>query len=50
MIRKSAKRAADRAEMVQWLFENSRDLMHVISRDGLFRLVFVPPGVGHFAG
>ena len=39
MVRKSAKRAADRTEMVQWLFENSRDLMHVISPDGRFRLV-----------
>ena len=39
MVRKSAERAADRSEMVQWLFENSRDLMHVVSPDGRFRLV-----------
>ena len=39
MARKSAKRAADRVEMVQWLFENSRDLMHVVSSDGRFLLV-----------
>ena len=38
MVRKSATRAADKTEMVQWLFENSRDLMHVAA-DGVFQLV-----------
>ena len=38
MARKSATRAADKTEMVKWLFENSRDLMHVAA-DGVFRLV-----------
>jgi PAS domain S-box-containing protein len=35
MVRKSAKRAADRAEMAKWLFDNSRDLMQVVSPDGV---------------
>ena len=35
MGRKSAKGAADRAEMARWLFENSRDLMQVVSPDGV---------------
>ena len=39
MVRKSVERTADKAQMVQWLFENSRDLMHVVSADGIFRLV-----------
>ena len=34
----SAASAADRDEMIRWLFENSRDLMHVISADGRFKL------------
>ena len=34
----SAKSAADRDEMIRWLFENSRDLMHVIGPDGRFKL------------
>jgi PAS domain S-box-containing protein len=34
MSRKSAKGAADKAEMAQWLFDNSRDLMQVVGRDG----------------
>jgi PAS domain S-box-containing protein len=34
----SAKSAADRDEMIRWLFENSRDLMHVIGADGRFKL------------
>jgi PAS domain S-box-containing protein len=38
MARTSAKSAADRDEMIRWLFENSRDLMHVIGPDGRFRL------------
>jgi PAS domain S-box-containing protein len=38
MTRKSATRAADKSEMIQWLFENSRDLMHV-GKDGVFQLV-----------
>ncbi len=38
MARKSAASAADRDEMIRWLFENSRDLMHVIGADGCFKL------------
>jgi PAS domain S-box-containing protein len=38
MARKSATSAADRDEMIRWLFENSRDLMHVIGADGRFKL------------
>ena len=38
MARKSATSAADRDEMIRWLFENSRDLMHVIGPDGRFKL------------
>ena len=38
MARKSAASAADRDEMIRWLFENSRDLMHVIGADGRFKL------------
>ena len=34
MSRKSAKGAADKAAMAQWLFDNSRDLMQVVGRDG----------------
>ncbi|ODT88264.1 PAS domain-containing protein [Phenylobacterium sp. SCN 70-31] len=39
MVRKSAEGAADKAEMVRWLFQNSRDLMHVAGPDGRFRVV-----------
>jgi PAS domain S-box-containing protein len=39
MAGKSASSAADKAEMIRWLFENSRDLMHVIGADGRFKLV-----------
>jgi PAS domain S-box-containing protein len=39
MPRKSAKRAADKAEMIQWLFDNSRDLMHVFDSEGRFLVV-----------
>jgi PAS domain S-box-containing protein len=39
MARKSASSAADKAEMIRWLFENSRDLMQVIGADGRFKLV-----------
>ncbi|MFN3583978.1 PAS domain-containing protein [Phenylobacterium sp.] len=39
MARKSAVGAADRAEMITWLFESSRDLMHVVGPDGRLRLV-----------
>jgi len=39
MARTSAKSAADRDEMIRWLFENSRDLMHVIGPDGRFKLI-----------
>ena len=35
MAGKSAKRAADRAEMARWLFDNSRDLMQVVCPDGV---------------
>src|SRR4051812_25044760 len=35
MVRKSATSAADRAGMAQWLFDNSRDLMQVVSPDGV---------------
>ena len=38
MAGKSATSAADRDEMIRWLFENSRDLMHVIGADGRFKL------------
>ncbi|MEW5684715.1 MAG: PAS domain-containing protein [Pseudomonadota bacterium] len=38
MARKSSTGAAGKSEMIQWLFQNSRDLMHVAS-DGVFRLV-----------
>jgi len=39
MGRESAKGAADKVEMAQWLFENSRDLIHVAGPDGRFRMV-----------
>jgi len=39
MAVKSATSAADKAEMIRWLFENSRDLMQVIGADGRFKLV-----------
>jgi len=39
MVRKSATRAADKAEMIEWLFQNSRDLMHVADARGVLRLV-----------
>ena len=39
MAVKSASSAADKAEMIASLFENSRDLMHVIGADGRFKLV-----------
>ena len=35
MVRKSATGAADKAEMAKWLFDNSRDLMQVVSPDGV---------------
>jgi PAS domain S-box-containing protein len=35
MARTSAKRAADMAQMAKWLFDNSRDLMQVVSPDGV---------------
>jgi len=38
MAWKSATSAADRDEMIRWLFENSRDLMHVVGADGRFKL------------
>jgi len=39
MAGKSASGAAHKAEMIRWLFENSRDLMQVIGADGRFKLV-----------
>ena len=39
MAGKSASGAANKAEMIRWLFENSRDLMQVIGADGRFKLV-----------
>ena len=39
MAGKSASGAADKTEMIRWLFENSRDLMQVIGADGRFKLV-----------
>ena len=39
MAGKSAAGAANKAEMIRWLFENSRDLMQVIGADGRFKLV-----------
>jgi len=39
MARKSATGAAERAELVTWLFENSCDLMHVVGPDHRIRLV-----------
>jgi PAS domain S-box-containing protein len=35
MVRKSATGAADKAEMATWLFDNSRDLMQVVSPEGV---------------
>ncbi|MEO8115957.1 MAG: PAS domain S-box protein, partial [Phenylobacterium sp.] len=40
MAKKSASgAAAGKTDMIGWLFESSRDLMHVVSRKGLFLLV-----------
>jgi PAS domain S-box-containing protein len=39
MAGKSASGAAERAEMIHALFENSRDLMHVVSAKGRFKLI-----------
>ncbi len=39
MARKSASGAANKTEMIRWLFENSSDLMQVIGADGRFKLV-----------
>src|SRR5689334_17016631 len=39
MPRKSAASAAGKAEMIRALFENSGDLMHVVSADGRLKLV-----------
>jgi PAS domain S-box-containing protein len=39
MAGKSASSAADKAEMVRSLFENSSDLMHVVSDRGLHKLI-----------
>ncbi len=35
MVRKSAESAADRGQMAQWLFDNSRDLLPVVAPDGV---------------
>ena len=39
MAGKSASSAAEKAEMIRSLFENSSDLMHVVSDRGLHKLV-----------
>jgi PAS domain S-box-containing protein len=39
MARKSASGAADKSEMIRSLFENSGDLMHVVSDRGLLKLI-----------
>ena len=39
MAGKSASSAANKADMIRWLFENSRDLMHVTGADGRVKLV-----------
>jgi PAS domain S-box-containing protein len=39
MAKKSASSAAEKDEMIRVLFENSRDLMHVVSPFGLFKLI-----------
>jgi PAS domain S-box-containing protein len=39
MAGKSASSAADKAEMIRALFENSRDLMHVVGPDGRHKLI-----------
>ncbi|MDB5463088.1 MAG: sensory box histidine kinase/response regulator, partial [Phenylobacterium sp.] len=39
MARKSASGAANKAEMIRWLFENNSDLMQVIGADGRVKLV-----------
>jgi PAS domain S-box-containing protein len=39
MADKGAKSAADKPDMIRWLFENSRDLMHVVADGGIFQLV-----------
>jgi PAS domain S-box-containing protein len=39
MAGKSASGAADKAEMIRALFENSRDLMHVVGPDGRHKLI-----------
>ena len=39
MAVKSAASAADKAEMIESLFDNSSDLMHVVGPDGLFKLI-----------
>jgi PAS domain S-box-containing protein len=39
MAKKGAESAADKPDMIRWLFENSRDLMHVVGEGGIFRLV-----------
>ena len=39
MAGKSASGAAEKADMIRSLFENSSDLMHVVSEYGLYRLI-----------
>jgi PAS domain S-box-containing protein len=39
MAEKTASSAADKPDMIRWLFENSRDLMHVVAKGGIFQLV-----------
>jgi PAS domain S-box-containing protein len=37
--RSASNASADKPEMIRWLFENSRDLMHVVGEGGRFKLV-----------
>ena len=39
MVGKRASSAVERDEMIRWLFENSRDIMHVVGADGTIKLV-----------
>ncbi|HEX3700029.1 MAG TPA: PAS domain S-box protein [Phenylobacterium sp.] len=39
MAKQRASGVAEKPDMIRWLFENSRDLMHVVRKGGLFTLV-----------
>jgi PAS domain S-box-containing protein len=39
MAKHSASSVADKSDMIRWLFENSGDLMHVASAEGVLKLV-----------